>query len=94
MQAKWFCFLFPLHHHDHDIIGYVIEGSSYLLDENGHRVDVGPGDRLNLPRGAKHAEGEATDRVVWIVTVKEPVPFVEAIMPRDPQGPMPGGFGG
>ena len=71
------------------IIGYVLEGSSYLRDENEERVDLQPGDRLNLPKGSWHAEGEATDRVVWIVTVNEPVPFIQALMPIAAKGPMP-----
>lgn len=79
----------PVHYHDYDIIGYVLEGTSYLRDENEERVDLGPGDRLNLPKGAWHAEGEATDRVVWIVTVNEPVPFIQALMPIAAKGPMP-----
>ena len=79
----------PIHHHDYDIIGYVIEGSTYLLDENENRVEIGAGDRLNLPKGAWHAEGAATDRLTWIVSVREPVPFIEALMPRAAKGPMP-----
>ena len=79
----------PIHHHDHDLIGYVVEGSSYLLNENEERVEINAGDRLNIPKGAWHAEGAATDRVVYIVSVKEPVPFIEAIMPRAAKGPMP-----
>jgi len=79
----------PVHHHDHDMISYVIEGSTYLLDEDENRVEIGPGDRLNLPRGAWHAEGKATDKVTWIVTVREPVPFIEAVMPRAARGPLP-----
>lgn len=79
----------PVHYHDHDIIGYVIEGETYLLDEDEERIAIGPGDRLVIPKGAWHAEGEVTDTVTYIVTVKEPVPFIEAIMPREPRGPFP-----
>ena len=79
----------PLHHHGYDIVGYVIEGATYLLDQDGQRVDICAGDRLNIPQGAKHAEGECTDKVVYIVTVSEPIPFLEALMPLDPQGPIP-----
>lgn len=79
----------PLHFHDHDIIGYVVEGATYLLDENGERVEISAGDRLNLPKGAWHAEGAATDRVVYIVTVREPVPLLQALRPIAAKGPMP-----
>ena len=79
----------PVHYHDHDIIGYVIEGETYLLDEDEEKIPIGPGDRLVIPKGAWHAEGEVTDRVVYIVSIREPVPLMEGIMPREPRGPFP-----
>lgn len=79
----------PVHYHDHDIIGYVIEGETYLLDEDGERCPIAAGDRLVIPKGAWHAEGEVDDRVVYIVTLKEPVALAEGIMPREPRGPFP-----
>ena len=79
----------PIHYHDHDIIGYVIEGETYLLEEDGQKVPIGPGDRLVIPKGAWHAEGEVADRVVYIVTLREPVPLMEGILPREPRGPFP-----
>ena len=72
----------PLHYHDHDIIGYVIEGNTYLLDEDGHKQSIGPGDRLVIPKGAWHAEGEVSERVVYIVSLRDPVPLMEGLMPR------------
>ena len=79
----------PIHYHDHDIIGYVIEGETYLLDEDRQRIPIGPGDRLLIPKGAWHAEGEVTDRVVYIVSVRDAIPLMEAILPREPRGPFP-----
>ena len=79
----------PVHYHDYDIIGYVMSGTSYVLDEDGKRVDISAGDRLNIPKGAWHAEGEVTDTVTYIVTIREPVAFMEALMPREPRGPWP-----
>jgi len=79
----------PVHYHDHDIIGYVIEGETYLLDEDEQRVSIGAGDRLVIPKGSWHAEGEVTDRVIYIVTTGEAVPLLDAIMPREPRGPFP-----
>jgi len=79
----------PLHYHDHDVIGYLIEGEAYVLDEDGERVPVAAGDRLVLPKGAWHAEGEVTDRMIWIVTFREPVSLMEGLMPREPKGPFP-----
>ena len=79
----------PVHYHDQDIIGYVMSGSSYVLNEDGERVDISAGDRLNIPKGAWHAEGEVTDTVTYIVTIRNPIPFLEALMPREPRGPWP-----
>jgi len=79
----------PLHYHDHDILGYVMEGETYVLDEHGDRIPIGPGDRLVIPKGAWHAEGEVEERVLYIVSIREPVPFLEGIMPREPKGPFP-----
>lgn len=59
----------PLHWHDFDDVGYLIEGRTYLLDERGERIELGPGDKLILPRGAIHAEGEVLERTVWIVGI-------------------------
>ena len=80
---------FPIHYHDHDIIGYVMDGETYLLDEDGERIEIGPGDRLVIPKGAWHAEGEVSDRVVYIVTLREPIPLMEGIFPKEPRGPLP-----
>lgn len=79
----------PIHYHDHDIIGYVMEGETYVLDEDGQRIPIGPGDRLVIPKGAWHAEGEVTKRVVYIVTLREAIPLMEGIFPREPKGPFP-----
>ena len=79
----------PIHYHDHDIIGYVMEGETYLLDEDGEKISIGPGDRMVIPKGAWHAEGAVEDRVLYIVSMREPVPFLEGIMPREPKGPFP-----
>jgi len=79
----------PVHYHDHDVIGYLIEGESYVLDENSEKIPVGPGDRLVLPKGCWHAEGEVTDRVIYIVTFREPVDLMVGLTPREPRGPFP-----
>ena len=79
----------PVHYHDYDIIGYLIEGEGYLLDEDENRIDIGPGTRLNIPKGAWHAEGAVDHQMTYIVTVSEPVPFFHALMPLEPRGEMP-----
>lgn len=76
----------PLHWHDVDNCGYVIEGSSYVLDEAGNRVELGPGDKLVLPAGAIHAEGEVTERMVYIVGISKPANLMDALLPlNDPE---------
>ena len=79
----------PVHYHNHDIIGYVMEGETYLLDEDEKKIPIGPGDRLVIPKGAWHAEGAVEEKVVYIVSLKEAIPLLEGIMPQEPRGPFP-----
>ena len=79
----------PVHFHDHDIIGYVIEGETYVLDADEQKIPVGPGDRLVIPKGAWHAEGEVKERVVYIVSLRDAVPLMDGLMPREPRGSFP-----
>ncbi len=74
----------PLHWHDVDNCGYVLEGSSYVLNENGERVPLGPGDKLVIPAGALHAEGEVTERMVYIVGIPEAANLFERLTLLDP----------
>lgn len=71
----------PLHWHDVDNCGYVLEGSSYVLDEDGNRIELGPGDKLVLPAGAVHAEGEVTKRMVYIVGISKAENLFDALLP-------------
>lgn len=59
----------PLHWHDVDNCGYVMEGSSYVINEHGERITLSAGDKLQIPAGAIHAEGEVLDRMVYIVGI-------------------------
>ena len=75
----------PLHWHDVDNVGFVLEGSSYVLDADGNRIPLGPGDKLVIPAGALHAEGEVTDTMVYIVGISRPANLMAALLPlRDP----------
>ena len=74
----------PLHWHDGDTIGYVMEGETYVLDSDGNRCDLAAGDKLVIPAGALHAEGEITTPVTWIVTTERCQPFFEAFQMLDP----------
>ena len=69
----------PLHWHDVDNCGYVLEGSSYVLNEHGERFPLGPGDKLVIPAGAIHAEGAVTERMVYIVGISEPANLLERL---------------
>lgn len=70
-----------LHWHDVDVCGYVLEGSSYILDERGARHELGPGDKLILPAGAVHAEGEVTERMVYLVATSTAENLSDALLP-------------
>ncbi len=59
----------PPHWHDLDNCGYVMEGSSYVLNEKGERVQLCAGDKLQIPAGAIHAEGKVQERMVYIVGI-------------------------
>ena len=79
----------PIHYHEQDILGYVMSGKTYVLDEDGQRIDIGPGDKLTIPKGAWHAEGKVDETVVYIVTLPDPTPFHVALDMKEPKGPWP-----
>ena len=58
-----------------------MEGKSYVLNEKGERVELGAGDKLILPAGAVHAEGEVTERMVYIVGISKPENLFDALLP-------------
>ncbi len=74
----------PLHWHDCDNCGYVLEGSSYVLGASGEKIPLGPGDKLIIPAGALHAEGKVTERMVYIVGISEAGNLLEQLKLLDP----------
>lgn len=74
----------PLHWHSVDNCGYVMEGRSYVLDEHGRRHTLGPGDKLVIPAGAVHAEGEVFERMVYIVGISAAENLLDALHLGDP----------
>ena len=58
----------PLHWHAASTIGYVLKGQGYILDGDGNRLCLNAGDKLVIPAGAVHAEGEVKEeeRVEWL----------------------------
>lgn len=69
----------PLHFHEVDILGYVIDGTTYVLDEERTRYELGPGDKLVIPAGTRHAEGEAEGAVTYLVTLPDARPLSVAL---------------
>ncbi len=75
----------PPHWHDVDNCGYVIEGSSYVINENGERIPLKAGDKLQIPAGAIHAEGKVEERMVYIVGIPEPANLFEKLTLLPPE---------
>jgi len=61
----------PHYHAEVDEITYGLEGitSTYL---NGERIDIAPGDRLFIPRGAVHQHNNHTDKTVKVLCMLSP----------------------
>ena len=75
----------PVHWHEEEVHGYVLEGETYLVDgETGERLPFGVGDKLVLPAGTLHAEGEVKQRMVYIVAMREPSNLEALLRMRDP----------
>ena len=75
----------PVHWHDDDVEGYVLEGETYLVDgETGGHVNFCRGDKLILPAGTLHAEGKVSDRMVYIVAMPKPSNLEVLLQMRDP----------
>ena len=74
----------PPHWHDLDNCGYVMEGRSYVINEENEKIPLGPGDKLYIPSGAIHAEGKVEERMVYIVGISEPANLLERLTLLDP----------
>ena len=75
-----------VHWHSCDVHGYVIDGTTWVLDgETGQRLTVEPGDKLVIPAGALHIEGESQATVTYIVAVPTSRAFREVfrLLPAD-----------
>jgi quercetin dioxygenase-like cupin family protein len=81
----------PVHWHDTELHGYVMEGETYILDGvTKERVDFRKGDKLVLTAGTLHAEGETKERMVYLVALPEPKAFgdfLHMFSPDDPERP-------
>lgn len=75
----------PLHWHDGETHGYVMEGSTYVVDgETGEKLTIEKGDKLELPARVVHAEGEVNERVVYIVALPGAYNFFDFFEMKDP----------
>lgn len=79
----------PLHWHDVDNCGYVMEGKSYVVNEQGEKIPLQAGDKLHIPAGAVHAEGEVEERMVYIVGISKPENLLDALLPLHPPEESP-----
>lgn len=75
----------PPHWHAVDNCGYVMEGSSYVINEQGEHIPLGAGDKLHIPAGAIHAEGKVTERMVYIVGISKPENLFDALTLESPE---------
>ena len=68
----------PVHWHDSEVHAYVMEGSTWILDaESGTRLPMEAGDKLIIPVGALHAEGDTSTPMVYIVALPDARPMNE-----------------
>ena len=77
----------PLHSHNLDVTGYVMSGAAYVLDEEGRRFNLEPGDKLEIPKGTVHAEGEVKETTTYIVGTEFAGQFFQQFAMRDPNDP-------
>lgn len=77
----------PLHRHDSEVQAYVLEGRSWIRDGvTGEKLAIEPGDKLVIPDGAVHAEGETSEPMLYIVALpapRSPKAFLRMYPPDD-----------
>lgn len=59
--------VYPEHTHGYDKVVYVVRGSiRWVLTETGQEIEAHAGDRLELPRGTRHAAYVGPDGVTCL----------------------------
>ena len=80
-----------LHWHQYEAHGYVMDGTTWIMDGvTGDRLTVERGDKLVIPAGALHIEGEAEAAVTYVIaipTTKAHSEVFETIPADDPRRP-------
>lgn len=74
-----------LHWHTEDVYGYILRGSSYALDAQGNRIDVGAGDLIIIPARELHAEGEIHENTITIVGLPVALRSDQFLKPHPPE---------
>jgi|SRR5581483_1021196 len=63
-----------VHAHGMDLTVYVMDGEADFIDgETDTSFHLIPGDKLVIPAGALHAEGEVKERIVYLVGFPGPM---------------------
>jgi len=80
------------HWHNIEVHGYCMEGTTWIgCGETGERLSIEPGDKLVIPHGALHIEGESDGPVTYIVCIPDTRSHAEAFQllpPDDPDRPL------
>lgn len=71
------------HWHSEDVCGYVIAGNFNILDTDGQKHDLVPGDKFKVPAKTIHAEGEINSPVTLIIGISEPLSADRFLLPRN-----------
>lgn len=72
------------HWHSEEVLAYLVKGSTYFLDAEGHKHQVEAGDLVTVPARAVHAEGEINEPVVMLIGLAEAVPMDQFLAQHEP----------
>ena len=76
------------HWHNVEVHGYCMEGNTWIgCGETGEKLSIEPGDKLIIPPGALHIEGESDGPVTYVVTIPDTRSHAEAFQLLPPDHP-------
>ena len=71
-----------------EVHGYCMEGNTWIgCGETGQKLTIEPGDKLVIPSGALHIEGESDGPVTYVVTIPDTRSHAEAFQLLPPDHP-------